>query len=183
MTDSGNEKKGSVTLLTGNNYDAWALWTMVVARKQQLEDMVTGNDDEPSTGRNSKGWKAWRDRRNAAAELIISQLDDTQLVHIRGLEGDPAGMWVRLATVHGEGPGIGSSIDLWEELYNATYTDDSVPMSTHLGGIRAITEKLEHIHSDKPSDNQIIAHMLSSLPASYSGLRTILNANQGSVDC
>ncbi len=99
-------------------------------------------------------------------------------MHIQGLEGDPAGMWVRLATVHGEGPGIGGSIDLWGELYNAMYTDDSVPMSTHLGSIRAITEKLEHIHSDKPSDNQIIACMLSSLPASYSGLWTILNATK-----
>ncbi len=97
---------------------------MVVARKQQLEDMVTGNDDEPLTGRNSKGWKAWRDRRNAAAELIISRLDDAQLVHIRGLEGDPAGMWVRLATVHGEGPGIGGSIDLWRN-----FTTLRIPMT------------------------------------------------------
>ncbi len=80
--DSGNKKKTSVTLLTRNNYNAWALQTMVVTCKQQLENMVTGNDNKPSTERNSKDWKAWRDRRNAAAELIISRLDDAQLVHI-----------------------------------------------------------------------------------------------------
>lgn len=178
MTDSGNKKKTSVTLLIRNNYNAWALQTMVVARKQQLEDMAIGNDDEPLTRRNSKSWKAWRDCRNATAELIISRLDDMQLVHIWGLEGDPTEMWVWLATVHGEGPGIGSSIDLWKKLYNAMYTNDSVPMSTHLSSICAIAEKLEHIHSDKPSDNQIIACMLLSLLVSYSGLQTILNTTK-----
>ena len=62
--------------------------------------MLLDNDPEPTTSQNSKIWKAWKSRNNAAAELLVNALDDDQLIHICGLETELAKMWEKLKTVH-----------------------------------------------------------------------------------
>ena len=47
------------------------------------------NDPTTTTGQNSKIWKAWKSRNNAAAKVLVKALDDDQLIYIRGLETEP----------------------------------------------------------------------------------------------
>jgi gag-polypeptide of LTR copia-type len=107
--------------------------------------------------------------------------DDDQLIHIRGLETEPAKMWERLKTVHETTGVTGSATDLWTQFHTATYTDSSIPLRNHISTIRSYTEALDRLHSDKPSDTQIIARIFTSLPPSYSTIIKILkksdNAN------
>ena len=68
------------------NYDAWEFRTCISAQSKDLLEMLLDNDPEPTTGQNSKIWKAWKSRDDATAELLVNALDDEQLIHICGLE-------------------------------------------------------------------------------------------------
>jgi hypothetical protein len=59
------------------------------ARSKKLLDAIEGTVDEPTTEHSSKAWKAQKAQRDAAASLIIKGLDNSQIVHVRGLEDDP----------------------------------------------------------------------------------------------
>src|SRR5882762_8372061 len=113
-------------------------------------------------------------RNDAAADLLVKALDDDQLIHIRGLETEPAKMWERLKTVHETTGVTGSATDLWTRFHTATYTDSSIPLRNHISTIRSYAEALDRLHSDKPSDTQIIARIFTSLPPSYSTIIKIL---------
>ena len=76
---------------------------------KDLLETLLDNDPEPTTGQNGKIWKAWKARNDATAELLVNALDDNQLIHICGLETEPAKMWERLKTVH-EKMGVTGSV-------------------------------------------------------------------------
>ena len=156
------------------NYDAWEFRTRISAQSKDLLETLLDNDPEPTTGQNGKIWKAWKSRNDAAAELLVKALDDDQLIHIRGLETEPAKMWERLKTVHETTGVTGSATDLWTRFHTATYTDSSIPLRNHISTIRSYAEALDRLHSDKPSDTQIIARIFTSLPPSYSTIIKIL---------
>jgi hypothetical protein len=158
------------------NYDAWEFRTRITAKSKGLLDMISGIDVEPSSGHNSKAWKAWKARQDAAAELLVKALEDDQLIHVHGLEDEPDLMWERLRTVH-EKTGTGSASDLWKKFHGLMYTNDTAPLRTHIGTIRAYAEHLDRLHNDKPSDTQIISRILSSLPPSYATIIKILESH------
>ncbi len=150
----------------------------ISASQKSLLDTILGTDVEPTTGHNSKGWKAWRARRDAAVQMIVKNLDDSQLTHVHGYEQDPAGMWTRLAAVH-VSRGFGGIIGEWKLFYKLEY-DGSTSMRAHLGAIRAVAERLGRVYNDSPSDHQIMARMLSSIPTSYNNVISILDATDSS---
>jgi hypothetical protein len=133
------------------------------------------NDPEPTTGQNGKIWKACKSRNDAASELLMKALDDDQFIHIHGLETEPAKMWKRLKTVHEKTGVTGSGTELWTQFHTAMYTDSSIPLRNHISMIRCYTEALERLHSDKPSDTQII---FTPLPPSYSTIIKILKNSE-----
>ncbi|KAK0480951.1 hypothetical protein EDD18DRAFT_1041583, partial [Armillaria luteobubalina] len=112
-------------------YDAWEFRVRISASQKSLLNTILGNDTEPMTGPNSKVWKAWHARCDAAVNMIVKNLDDSQLTHVCGYEEDPAGMWARLATVH-VSRGFGGIIGKWKLFYKLVY-DGSTSMQAHLG--------------------------------------------------
>jgi len=82
-------------------------------------------------------------RNDAAAALLVNALDDDQLIHIRGLETEPAKMWERLKTVHEKTGVTGSATDLWTQFHTTAYTDSSIPLRNHNSTIRSYAEALE----------------------------------------
>ena len=138
--------------------------------------MISSIDVKPSTGHNSKVWKAWKARQDAAAELLVNALEDDQLIHVHGLEEDPDLMWERFRTIH-EKTGTGSASDLWKEFHSLMYTNNTTPLRTHIRTICAYAECLDCLYNDKPSDTQIISCILSSLPSSYLTIIKILESH------
>lgn len=175
--------KSKITKLSEDppNYDAWEFRTRISAEAKGLLATIEGEDFEPTTGHSGKIWKAWKARRDAASEMIVDALEDSQILHVRGLEKDPSMMWIRLRSVH-EKTGLTAAIAVWKEFHSLKYTDPSVLMRTHIGLIRACAERLERLHKDKPSEAQIVARMLSSLPPSYSTLIKILDGDPNGND-
>jgi hypothetical protein len=164
------------------NYDAWEFRTRISAKSKGLLETILGIDDEPMTGHSTKGWKAWKARHEAAAELLVKSLADDQLVHVRGLDSEPALMWERLRIVHEKTGVTGSATDLWSRFHTATYTDLAIPLRTHISTIRSYAEALDRLHNDKPSDTQIISRIFTSLPSSYSTIIKILKIHENASD-
>ena len=166
------------------NYDAWEFRTRISAQSKDLLKTLLDkdNDPEPTTGQSGKTWKAWNLRNNTAAKLLVKVLDDDQLIHIRGLETEPARMWERLKTVHEKTGVTGSATDLWTRFHTAAYTESSIPLQTHISTIRSYAEALDRLHSDKPSNTQIIARIFTSLPSSYSTIIKILKNSDKADD-
>ncbi|KAJ6534896.1 hypothetical protein B0H19DRAFT_1271574 [Mycena capillaripes] len=78
------------------SYDPWEFRKRAEAQLKKLLETIEGTVDEPTTGHSSKAWKARKAQRNATASLIIKGLDNSQIVHVRGLEDDPEAMWEKL---------------------------------------------------------------------------------------
>ncbi|KAG6904047.1 hypothetical protein DXG01_012967 [Tephrocybe rancida] len=163
------------------NYDAWEFRTRITAKSKGLLETILSTDSEPPTGHNSKGWKAWEARQEAAAELLVKSLEDDQLIHVRGLESEPGRMWDRLRTVHEKTGVTGSATDLWSMYHTTTY-DGSTPLCTHIGTIHAYAEALDRLHHDKPSNTQTITRIFTSLPPSYSTIIKILKNHRSAGD-
>ncbi|KAJ3751993.1 hypothetical protein EV360DRAFT_89175, partial [Lentinula raphanica] len=118
---------------------------LFVEREERMTDPVTGafieevgkpKAPEPTTGRNSKGWKAWKDKRDEAAAVIVERIDPDQYVHIKGIDDDPLAMWEALASYHTV-KGLGSVVSVYKRLM-ATRKDDSVSISAHVKSIRKL---------------------------------------------
>ncbi|KAK7006944.1 hypothetical protein R3P38DRAFT_2387410, partial [Favolaschia claudopus] len=61
MTDHTYSDSRKVLLTNKpNSYDPWEYRMRSEARVKKLLPCILGEDDEPTTGRNSRGWKAWR---------------------------------------------------------------------------------------------------------------------------
>jgi hypothetical protein len=102
------------------NYDAWEFRTRISAQSKDLLETLLDNNPELTTSQNSKIWKPWKSRKDAATELLVNTLEDDHLIHIRGLETEPAKMWERLKTVHKKTGVAGSATDLWT-LFHTCY--------------------------------------------------------------
>jgi hypothetical protein len=181
MTDTPTYSDDRKVLLTDEpgTYDMWEFRMRADACQKRLIDAIEGTDAEPTTGHNGKAWKAWKARQDAAAAMIVKGLDNSQIVYVRGLEADPHGMWEKLRMVH-EPVGLGGSVGLWLDFFNLKY-DGSMPMKTFLGHITGVAERLERFYSVKPSNDQIIAKMIASLPRTHSAVIRTLDSTDPSL--
>jgi hypothetical protein len=119
--------------------------------------------------------KAWVSKRNVATATIIGRLDPSQFAHVREFEEDPAGMWQRLKETH-EGI-MGGVVVVWKRFYALRKSGDPGTMRAHIAAVRGLAEKLGRLYSDKPSDAQIIATLLMSLPSAYDTLIISLDSH------
>ncbi|KAF5370801.1 hypothetical protein D9758_002054 [Tetrapyrgos nigripes] len=136
--------------------------------------------DPPTTGRNGKLWKTWNGRQNGAVDFILTRLDDSVLGHVNEYQEDPAGLWHHLHAVFGDS-GVGGGVQAWQRFAAVRFTGWDVQMSTVTGKIRGIADELERVHDDRPSDNQIIATMLSAC-AAFSEFRPIIASLESSKE-
>uniref|UniRef100_A0A0W0G868 Uncharacterized protein n=1 Tax=Moniliophthora roreri TaxID=221103 RepID=A0A0W0G868_MONRR len=137
----GNSNKDVVKLKGEENYRAWEYRTRVAARAANLLETLMGEDEKPNGGPSSKTVKAWKNRRDAAMEMLVKHLEDEVLTHAKGFDEDPAGLWAHLTAIFGGGEG----------------------MTIVMGRIQSLADDLERIHNDRPSDTQIVAVMLNSI--------------------
>ncbi|KAJ3720613.1 hypothetical protein C8R42DRAFT_671255 [Lentinula raphanica] len=108
-----------------------------------VEEVGKPKAPEPTTGRNSKAWKAWKDKRDEAAAVIVERLDPDQYVHIKGIDDDPLAMWEALAKYHTV-KGLGSVVSVYKRLMGMR-KDDVTTIPTHVKSIRKLAGLLESL--------------------------------------
>lgn len=121
----------SIPKLNETNYAAWKLRITARLRKKNLYGLVSATRPRPSpspaTAEGSvraaalEKIEAWdKDQESAAGEIALA-LDDSQLVHIDGIDGDPVAMWTKLETIHAQKK-PGSRLNALAELISAKKT-------------------------------------------------------------
>jgi hypothetical protein len=156
-------------------YDDWEFETRAELRRRAVLPIVLGNEPRPLGSSGSKAVKAWVVRRDVATATIIGRLDPSQFVHIREFEEDPAGMWASLKETHLGS--MGGVVAVWKKLHGLRKSGDPGTMCSHIATVRGLAEKLGRLYNDKPSDAQIIATLLMSLPPSYDTLIISLDSH------
>jgi hypothetical protein len=153
----------------------------VVLRVPVEHDTVTGvfgggeaRDPEPSTGRNSKTWKLWKQRNDAACSAIIEALGRDQYAIIRGLEDQALEMWEALEKYHMV-TGLGSLVAIYKKLMSLSKEQDT-GVGTHIKGVLRLTDTLKH-YGEPISDAFIVACIFRSLPPSFNQLIVTLDAD------
>ena len=144
-----------------------------VEREERKRDSVTGEyvEDvgmpkapEPLTGRNSKGWKAWKEKKDEAAGLIFERLDPDQYTHVKGIDDDPLAMWEALSEYHLV-KGLGSIVSIYEKIMRS-HKDDATTIASHVTTIRKLVDLLENL-GEPVSKSFMVACILVSLPEDY----------------
>jgi hypothetical protein len=176
MELKGIDAKLGTKLSDGVQFDDWEFETRAEIRKKGVLGIVLGEETRPLGSENSKAVKAWVARRDVATATIVGRLDPSQFAHIRDFEEDPAGMWARLRETH-QSLGLGGAVVLWRKLHALHKSDDPSSMRAHIAAIRGLAEKLGRLYDDKPSDAQLIATLLASLPPAYDVLAISLDAH------
>ncbi|ESK86617.1 hypothetical protein Moror_9732 [Moniliophthora roreri MCA 2997] len=156
----GNSDKDIVKLKGEENYTAWEYRTRVAVRAVNLLETLMGEDEKPNGGPSSRTVKAWKNRRDAAMEMLVKYLEDEVLTHAKGFDEDPVGLWAHLMAIFG-GSGVGAAVRMWREFSNVKYRGEE--MTIVMGQIQSLANDREQIHNNRPSDTQIIAIMLNSI--------------------
>jgi hypothetical protein len=168
--------KGGLKLKDEVVYDDWEFEVRADMRRKGVLAVALGQDLRPLGSDNSKAVKAWIAKRDVATATIISRLDPSQFAHIRDFEEDPVGMWERLRETH-QSSGLGGVVAMWRKFYALRKPVETSTMRPHIAAVRGHAEKLGRIYNDKPSDAQIIATLLMSLPPAYDTLLVTLDSN------
>uniref|UniRef100_A0A0W0GD95 Uncharacterized protein n=1 Tax=Moniliophthora roreri TaxID=221103 RepID=A0A0W0GD95_MONRR len=166
----GNSNKDIVKLKGEENYRAWEYRTRVVVKAANLLETLMGEDEKPNGGPSSKTVKAWKNRRDAATEMLVKHLEDEVLTHAKGFDEDLAGLWAHLTVIFG---GLGVAVRMWREFLNVKYRGEE--MTIVMGQIRSLANNLKRIHNNRPSDTQIVAVMLNSIAEHPSFGNLIMN--------
>uniref|UniRef100_A0A0W0F6B0 Uncharacterized protein n=1 Tax=Moniliophthora roreri TaxID=221103 RepID=A0A0W0F6B0_MONRR len=132
--------KDIVKLKGEENYRAWEYRTRVAARAANLLEMLMGEDKKPNGGPSSKAVKAWKNRRDAATEMLVKPLEDKVLTHAKRFDEDLAGLWAHLTAIFG-GSGVGVAVRMWREFSNVKYRGEE--MMIVMGQIRSLANDLE----------------------------------------
>jgi hypothetical protein len=72
---------------------------------------------------------------------------------------------------------LGGVVAMWRKFYAHRKPVETSTMRSHIAAVRGHAEKLGRIYNDKPSDAQIIATLLMSLPSSYDTLLVTLDSH------
>ncbi|ESK88529.1 hypothetical protein Moror_3199 [Moniliophthora roreri MCA 2997] len=107
------------------NYRAWEYRTRVAVRAANLLETLMGEDEKPNGGPSSKAVKAWKNRRDAATEMLVKRLEDKVLTHAKGFDEDPVGLWAHLTAIFG-GSGVGVAVRMWREFSNVKYRGEEM---------------------------------------------------------
>ncbi|KAJ7577111.1 hypothetical protein C8J56DRAFT_899208 [Mycena floridula] len=144
------------------NYHDWSYRFWAQARAKGCEDIITGKEEELTTGHNSKLWMSWLQRNKVASADIIAVVTDSQHIHLCSHEDSAYDMWASLKLYHESGSVSSDVMSVWNEL--ASYTDFQIPLETHLGMIAKIAGRLADIFSDPlgllPDLGNLLPHLM-----------------------
>ncbi len=97
-----------------------------------------------------------------ARSEIIKRIDRHQIGHIWQCSHNPKRIWDRLITMNSVNR-LDGHTKLWDKFDELKLTLGG-PMMDHITSLCDLTEKLERVYQDKPSDAKFISTLLHSLP-------------------
>ncbi|KAJ7573508.1 hypothetical protein C8J56DRAFT_891222 [Mycena floridula] len=152
------------TQLGNSNWDSYSIRHLAAAGPKGFEPFLLGLTTRPPAVPIAAQRK-WDVKAAAAAADLIESLGDDQIAHIKDIRTDPRGMWQRLELFHTSGRAANDKLSTWKQFFSIQYTDYSVELKDHIGGLIEITGRLADFEAPlELSPSMVIARILSSLP-------------------
>lgn len=165
-TSSGIDKLDDST-----HYPDWAMQMEALLEEKELWDVVTGDEPPPTTGPNSKSYKAYHRKAKLAKAKIILHLAPSQLPHAR-LDTAKA-IWDNLSRIHLT-RGFGTLLAMRRRFF-AMSMDDNQSMQSWIASVRDAAHRLEAADFEV-KDVDLIVALTQGLPESYSSFIVSLDA-------
>ena len=154
-----SEEKNLIKKLSNANYATWATKVEWILIRDGLLKYVT--EDPPAVVTNA--WTTGDGKARATIGLLI---EDSQLVHLRGLNSAKA-FWDKLKTIHTRSS-FTAKILVLKQLCRKTLNEGD-SMEDHLESIFHLVDKLAG-YGEELKQNMVVALILCSLPETYNPL-------------
>lgn len=140
--------------LNETNYNDWKIQMEALLEEKGLFGVVSGREEMPLTGPNSKAVRSFLEKQRLARAKIILAIDPSQLPHVRDLD-DPAIIWKNLAKIH-RARGLGVLITLRREFVTMSMPPGS-SISSWVAKIRHAAYCLEECYRAEEEDSEIMS--------------------------
>ena len=193
-TDSDSSSSGlGFKQLDDTNYSIWVQRMADALAKKKYWRYAQGTEGKPefdatiiyadtAAGRQSqatalkafkKELNVWEDNDHAAAALIRSGINDSQLPHVRGCT-TAHDMWKRICSTH-EKQGLNHALSFLHIIVSSRCEDDT-KIQDHINVIRTAHERLIAADVDMHMPDQALAGiLLYSFPSSYKPIKMTLS--------
>ncbi|HVX00706.1 MAG TPA: hypothetical protein VHA52_09780 [Candidatus Babeliaceae bacterium] len=151
----------SISKLDGGNWSSWSMRVTAVLVERELDQVVDG-----TLVRTESNKEVWDKKNNAAKAMIILNVSEEQLTHIRTADTAKEIM-DKLKKIH-QVKGLASRLYLKKKLLSTKYIEGT-SMSTHIVGLKKLVQQLEDM-GHGVEDEELALMILISLPDSYSPL-------------
>ena len=155
----------SIDKLNNTNYLDWVIKMEALLEEKDLWGVVSGEEEQPSTGPNSKSAKAYQKKLRLCHAKIILHVENSQLPHT--CDPHPRVIWESLAHVH-RSCGFGTLLAMHRRFFSME-KEEGVSMQAWIVLVHNAAFQLEAANFEVKELNLIIA-LTQGLPESYSSL-------------
>jgi len=155
----------NIDKLNDTNYADWVIKMEALLEEKDLWGVISGEEEQPSTGPSSKSAKAYQKKLRLCRAKIILHVENSQLPHTR--DPHPRVIWESLARVH-RSRGFGTLLAMRRRFFSME-KEEGVSMQAWIALVHNAAFQLEAADFEVKELNLIIA-LTQGLPESYSSL-------------
>ena len=163
------ESKSLIVPLTGANYATWKIQVKMCLVKEDLWRVVSGDEMAPTDASALNKFNLRKDRALATVVLAV----DPKLLYLIGEPADPVEVWTKLQDCF-QKKSWSNKLSLKKKLYSLKLQEGG-DLQMHLKVMIELFDALSVVGAPVNDEDRVIS-LLSSLPAKYDTLVTMLEA-------
>ena len=154
----------------GEKFSLWKFKMEMALASVDLWDIVDGSEKAPPSDADPKVLKEYQRRVKKAMSIIVLNLADNQLAHVKSCKG-PAEAWKILCNIH-ETKSLSNILFVRRKFFTCKM-DEGDDLLDHVNKVKALADQLACLEVPVREED-IVMTLLESLPASYEFLITAL---------
>lgn len=170
ISSSGGEGVCIIGKFNGENFGMWKFKMEMILAEKDLWDVADGSEEPPSEDADLKTKKAFERKEKKAFALIVTNLADQQIAHIRHCK-TPAQAWKTLCNIH-ETKSLSNILFLRRRFFTTKMQEED-DLLDHVNKIKALADELACLEAPV-TEGDVVMTLLESLPPSFEFLITAL---------
>jgi hypothetical protein len=154
----------------GEKFSLWKFKMEMALASVDLWDIVDGSEKAPPSDADPKVLKEYQRRVKKAMSIIVLNLADNQLAHVKSCKG-PAEAWKILCNIH-ETKSLSNILFVRRKFFTCKM-EEGDDLLDHVNKVKALADQLAYLEVPVREED-IVMTLLESLPASYEFLITAL---------
>ena len=154
----------------GEKFSLWKFKMEMALASVDLWDIVDGSEKAPPSDADPKVLKEYQRRVKKAMSIIVLNLADNQLAHVKSCKG-PAEAWKILCNIH-ETKSLSNILFVRRKFFTCKM-DEGDDLLDHVNKVKALADQLACLEVPVREED-IVMTLLESLPTSYEFLITAL---------